>query len=238
MQTRRREVGGVGNRKLLLEDDGLVNVLICTCSLARYTGATPHVFFEICTLKAFVKEILLCDKIKQWHLDTLPVDLKTLFHTPHGEKPALHGAYRDYAEALRQRNTLKGGYRLFANQMLPSLQEAAQSELLEMREPSPRQLAQIYRPLIKERYATRHVHRLVAKMIRQVVGVGLATIDLGPSATMPGDSDHFKERVQTALAKMRETQAVFAPLLTTVGITVIYVPPTKAQRIDLDNLVS
>jgi hypothetical protein len=35
---------------------------------------------------------------------------------------------------------------------------------------------------------------------------------------------------------MREKYPVLVPLLTTVGITVVYVPPASGQKIDLDNL--
>lgn len=36
--------------------------------------------------------------------------------------------------------------------------------------------------------------------------------------------------------QMREAQPIITPLLTTVGITVVYIPPLSGQTIDLDNL--
>ena len=98
--------------------------------------------------------------------------------------------------------------------MLPSRQEAAQEELLRLREPKPVQFAKIYEELPNRKYRFPDLHQSVAKMIRQVFRVGIATVDLGPPATQKGQSDEFKGRVQKALVKMRENYSILDPLLT------------------------
>jgi hypothetical protein len=223
----------IGGRKLLLDNDRLVKALICTYGLASYEGSTPHVSFEICTLKDFIHELLLYDKIVNRYLDSVPRDVRSLFIDRYAEDEGSRDAYRDYARALRQRDTLKGGNRLFADQMLPSLQEAAQSEILQRREHACRpDLPGVDKP---------------AKYLARPLPINGQD---DPTAVWRGNRHHrsrsarrnprrlksIRERVRNALTQMREAQPVFAPLLTTVGITVVYIPPLFGQTIDLDNL--
>ena len=63
-----------------------------------------------------------------------------------------------------------------------------------------------------------------------------APSDLGPPAAQPGDSETLKKKVRAALVQMRNHYPILNPLYSTVGVTLLYVRPVKAQRIDLDNL--
>ncbi|MGA8874341.1 MAG: hypothetical protein WB555_02355, partial [Candidatus Korobacteraceae bacterium] len=63
-----------------------------------------------------------------------------------------------------------------------------------------------------------------------------ACADLGPPAARPGDSDIVRGKVRAAIEKMRNQYPILNPLFTTVGVTLLYVRPLKAQGIDLDNL--
>lgn len=64
----------------------------------------------------------------------------------------------------------------------------------------------------------------------------MACADLGPPAAQEGESDILKARVREALQKMRKDYPLLNPLYSTVGVTLLYVRPVKAQQIDLDNL--
>lgn len=66
--------------------------------------------------------------------------------------------------------------------------------------------------------------------------MGVASVDLGAPATRPGESDAFKQKVQAALGAMRKQYPILTPLLTPIGITILYVPPLAEQKIALDNL--
>jgi hypothetical protein len=64
----------------------------------------------------------------------------------------------------------------------------------------------------------------------------LTAVDLGARPLITGDSDRFKARVREGLAAYKKRIPLFSPLLVTVGVTIIYVPPVKAPKVDLDNL--
>jgi hypothetical protein len=58
---------------------------------------------------------------------------------------------------------------------------------------------------------------------------------LAPPTTKEGEGVAFKQSVQEALTKL-EKQHLLYPLLTPVGITILYLPPRQGQELDLDNL--
>jgi hypothetical protein len=222
--------------RLLLQNDRLVKALMCTYSLADYPGSTPEVFFEMSTLKDFIHELILYTKLVDRHVERLPEDIRRLFASAHVEDEDSRDALETYIRSLKQRETLTGRYRDFSDMMLPTLQEAAQDAVLRRREPGPIHFASIYRGLVKRRSTPKDLFDSLARMLRQVFSMGIATVDLGPPAAQDGDSDRFRKKVQSALTAMRQDQALFDPLLTTVGITILYVPPLAGQKIDLDNL--
>lgn len=222
--------------KLLLQDDRLVKCLICTYSFADAARSRPHVSFETTTLKDFVQELLLYDRIVNRDTGEEDTDVGGRLSAPEDPYGYAYDPVRDYREALKQRDSLSGNYRVLADMMLPTYQMDAQSRILGVREPQPVQIARIYEPLLKRRGIRGDVFQPVAGMIRQVFSIGVASADLGAPPARPGESDLFKERVRVALAEMRQSDPLWERLLTTMGITILYVPPKFGQKIDLDNL--
>lgn len=64
----------------------------------------------------------------------------------------------------------------------------------------------------------------------------LTAVDMGARPLVKGDSDLFKARVREGLVAYKTKIPLFSPLLVTVGVTIIYVPPVEAPKVDLDNL--
>jgi hypothetical protein len=231
-----RHPGQKNSPKLLLQDDRLVKILICTYSFADSPGSTPHVFFEVSTRTDFIQELLLYNRLLNRDFDGLR-DLVRLFAADSNEDEERYSdAIREYRDTFRQYRAAKGQYKHIYEALLPSLKESAQDALLRRREPQPIQFAKVYESLTKRKLADRNLMHIVAKMLRQVFETGIATINLGPPAIHKGDSDKFKEKVQSALAEMRHSTPILEPLLTTVGITILYLPPLNEQKIDIDNL--
>ena len=231
-----RNLGDARSPKLLLQDDRLVKILICTYSFADDPGSAPYVFFEISTLTDFIQELLLYSRLVSRGFDGLRDYIRLFSGYPGGEEDQHNDPVRDYRDSLRQYGAAKGRYKLFYEALLPSLQESAQHAILRRREPQPVQFAKIYECLIKRKNSSQDLIQAVAKMLRQVFDTGIATVNLGPPAIHKGDSDQFREKVQSAIRAMRENNPILDPLLTTLGITILYVPPLTAQRIDIDNL--
>jgi hypothetical protein len=232
-----RDRGVEHSPRLLLQNDRLVKALMCTYDFADYPGSRPEVFFEISTLKDFIHELILYAKIVNGHVERRPKDIRRLFARARVEDEDSGDALDTYNWNLKQREELSGRYRQFSDIMLPTLQEAAQEEVLRRREPGPIEFSSIYQGLVKRRsIPTRHLFDVVARMLRQVFDSGIATIDLGAPAARSGDSEQFRKKVRSALTAMQQDKALFDPFLTTVGITILYVPPLSEERVDLDNL--
>jgi hypothetical protein len=75
-----------------------------------------------------------------------------------------------------------------------------------------------------------------ASMSRYAYFHALTAVDLGARPLIKGDSDLFKARVRKGLEAYKKRIPLFSPLLVTVGVTIIYVPPVEAPKVDLDNL--
>jgi Holliday junction resolvase RusA-like endonuclease len=75
-----------------------------------------------------------------------------------------------------------------------------------------------------------------ASMSRYAYFHALTAVDMGARPLVKGDSDLFKARVREGLVAYKKRIPLFSPLLVTVGVTIIYVPPVEAPKVDLDNL--
>ena len=74
-------------------------------------------------------------------------------------------------------------------------------------------------------------------MVRSVYEQPFMSVDFGARAVKQGESKEFRERVREGLRKAREQSQLLSPLLAPCGVTVLYLPPENASKIDLDNLV-
>lgn len=115
---------------------------------------------------------------------------------------------------------------------------AAQHEFLRRRELRPVDIGTLYAAPSRKRDddLSRPLPEISAANVRLVTELGVACADLGPPAAQEGDSGILKGGVREALQKMRKDHPLLDPLYSTVGVTLLYVRPVKAQQIDLDNL--
>lgn len=84
--------------------------------------------------------------------------------------------------------------------------------------------------------ALREILLMNSAMSRRAYFHQLITVDFGPRPLKTGDTDAFKARVRDGLESYKDRSPLFFPLLTTVGVTIIYVPPITGTKVDLDNL--
>ena len=77
----------------------------------------------------------------------------------------------------------------------------------------------------------------MSRMLRFAYGHASISVDFGHRPVKKGESKEFKERVETALKEFKERFSIPPPLLTSCGVTVLYVPPMNGAEVDLDNLV-
>jgi hypothetical protein len=233
-----RDPGNVHSTKLLLQDDRLVKVLICTCSFAEDTLPAPFVSFEISTLTDFAHELRLYENIigADYHDSTAMLE-RIIDENPIDPDTDTFDAVKAYRHTLALSKSVQGAYKDLADISLRIQQESAQYEILSRREPQPIHFAKIYDTVLARRRKIQHpLGENVTKMFRELFGLSIASINLGSPGLKPGESGEFKKMVRHSLIAMRATYPIFEPLLTTVGITILYIPPLSGQNIDLDNL--
>ena len=116
----------------------------------------------------------------------------------------------------------------------------AQEALLSNRRLELRSIAALLRP----RYGHRREDPLFAsiltatsKMARSVYEHPFMSVDFGARAVKQGESKEFRERVRQGLFEAKARTPLLYPLLAPCGVTVLYLPPRNASKIDLDNLM-
>ena len=228
-------------RKLLLQDDRLVKALFYSYSFADDKTSAPSVSLEISTLTDFARELQLYEDIVRGDFDHIDEVRSLDIHDP-SDRVGFEsdGAIQSYASFREEGNWVKTHYgKQVYEAMLWLKQESAQQAILKQRQPKPIDLATIYGGFTGKRKRPKILSQLDgirAGWVRKIYNMGVASVDLGAPATQPGESEVFKQQVQAALAAMRKQYPLRTPLITTVGITILYVPPLADQKIDLDNL--
>lgn len=231
-------------RKLLLQDDRLVEALFCSYDFADEEPATPFMTFEVMTLTSFIRDLELHRKIATGDFDDVDGVRELEIRDSHGMGD-YEDEYRDDAidEYRRLVNMGEAGKKQYGEKLYDALllmnAHGAQRELLRRRELRPIDIATLYGPAPTRKRKDdlfRPLREISAANVRMVTELGVACADLGPPAAQEGDSDVVKGRVREALRKMHETHPLLDPLYSTIGVTVLYVRPESPQQIDLDNL--
>ena len=200
------------------------------------------VYLEISTLTDFGRELQLYEEIVRgdfYHID----EVRSLdIHDPRNRMGFEFddGAIQSYASFRKEGDSAKSRYgKQIYEVLLLMKQQSEQQAILKQRQPKPIDIATIYGGFTGKRKRPeilRQLDEIRAGWVRKIYNMGVASVDLGAPARRPGESDAFKQKVQADLAAMRKQYPVLTPLLTTVGITILYVPPLADQKIDLDNL--
>ena len=232
-----------GRSPLMLQNDRLVQALFCSCSFADEEPAEPFISFEVATLTNFARDIELYEKIARGDFDEIEGIRRLGIKDPYDvdcEDDLCEDSIDEYRRLLRmgERGREQYGEELYEALLLMN-KHSAQLEILKRRELRPVDIATLYGPILRRRRNDelfRPLREVSAANVRLVSSFGVACADLGPPAARPGDSDIVKRKVRAALEKMRNQYPILNPLLTTVGITLLYVRPLKAQAVDLDNL--
>lgn len=231
-------------RRLLLQDDRLVQALFCSYSFVDEILSQPFMTFEITTLTNFIRDLELHQRIATGDFDEIDgvrdLKIKSPYYSDDYEQELDDKSVDEYLRLVRmgQNGRKRYGEKLYDALLLMNKQ-SAQREILKMRELRPVDVATLYGPAPsrqRQHAMLRSVRDASAANVRLVGSLGVASADLGPPAVQSGDSDRLKATVRAALAEMRQQCPILDPLFVTIGVTLLYVPPLKGQTIDLDNL--
>jgi hypothetical protein len=227
--------------RLLLKDDRQVKALICQYPLG-IDHENPGLRLRVTTLTSFLRQLDVVSRIVSGELmggissgerrQLQPRDLLQEWEDDEQEDPLYQ--YREHVRDRQfyERHLSPEAYE--ATRMF--LQQRCQEKLLVMTDPRPEQLAGLLRGHLTNRKASsyRHLLELISADTRG--WYSLIGIDLGPSAVREGESSAFKANVSQKLEEVKKKQGLMFPLLTTLGVTILYIPPKRALLIDIDNL--
>jgi hypothetical protein len=116
----------------------------------------------------------------------------------------------------------------------------AQEAVLSNRRLELRTIASLLRPRygrFRKHPEFKSILAATSRMVCSVYEQPFMSVDFGARAVKQGESKEFRERVREGLRKAREQSQLLSPLLAPCGVTVLYLPPENASKIDLDNLV-
>jgi hypothetical protein len=226
--------------RLLLQDDRLVKGLICSYPLG-FGHDTPGLRLRVTTRTSFLRQLQLCRKIQNNELnDGIDDEVRREIR-----KKSMLDEWDDdeFNDPLHQYREHVAGKEQFVKSLSENafeihrmfLQQRCQDKILSLSELQPDRLAALWAP-----YAKRRKHSLFrdlsvfASQERQMYSI--IGIDLGPAAVRPGESKAFKKAVRQKLAEVKKKQGLMSPILTTIGVTILYLPPRDGDLIDVDNL--
>jgi hypothetical protein len=146
--------------------------------------------------------------------------------------------YRDFRS--RKRDYVARFGRETADKMELIWKRDAQEALLADRRLELRTISSLLRPRyhhLRKHAAMASLLQTTSRMVRSVYEHPFMSVDFGTRAVRQGESKEFRERVRQGLLEAKTRTPLLDPLLTPCGVTVLYLPPRNASKIDLDNLV-
>ncbi len=146
--------------------------------------------------------------------------------------------YRDFRD--RKRDYVARFGKETADRMDLIWKRDAQEALLFDRRLDLQMIASLLRPRyhhLRKNTAMASILETTSRMARSVYEYPFMSVDFGARAVKHGESKEFKRRVRQGLMEAKKRTPLLYPLLAPCGVTVLYLPPRNASRIDLDNLV-
>jgi len=231
---------GIERRRLLLTDDRQIDVLIVNYHLRKLSE--PEIHLRVNTVANFTQDLALLKRIRDnGFSDADGYRSKGGWDEMadvHADE-SLDDAMRSLRDWEQNRALIEAKWGVAAFESMHYMNVVRAQELyLRTFEPKVRDLFLLLAPLISE---TSGMERLNTQM-RDMVITPPFMLDLAHAPVPGAGKDVFKTNVGKALAAFKAKHTLLFPLRTTVGVTLICVPPKnhsvlgKEQYVDLDNL--
>jgi Holliday junction resolvase RusA-like endonuclease len=224
----------VEKKHLLFRDDSQIEYLTCI-----YTTTTDQsgVSIRVRRLSDFFADIALLRKLENGEIESEDESWRDEMESKDDwdDRPI-----DQYQEFHKKRPLLEARYGSAQYEKLELIwKRDAQSCLLRGRKPMLSELAAIFAPRFHRYRRSREFKGLLeatSAMLRSVYESSFLSMDFGPRALEKGESSQFKARVRTALSQAKSRNKLLFPILTECAITILYLPPERAIKVDLDNL--
>lgn len=237
------EGSGIPRRRVLLDDDRLVEVLIVNyCLRPRVSG--PEIRMRVDTLRNFIEDLELLERVRRNDFRDGGV---THYHAvwdeydherPEDRLSDVMSELRDWQQS-RADVEAQWGSDAYAG-MERAYRMQAQELHLEARQPGLRELLAVLAP---------HLHAgcgpelsAILEQMRDMVITPPFMLDLTHAPSQDGETAIFRGAVAQALESFKSSHPILFPLLTTMGVTVFCVLPAgqssggRQEYVDLDNL--
>lgn len=223
--------------RFLLKDDRQVKGLICTYPLG-IDHTEPGLQMRVTGMTNFIHNLQFSSRIIAGDSPG-GVESRELNDF---RRDMMEGSYYDhpvvtYREHLRNKDDFveRFGEDVYEVHRM-FLQQQCQEGFLNSVELGPDRLGALLAPYLRRRKfrALDSLTEIMADQQRQLYSI--VSVDLGASAVREGESSIFKEKVKSTLAQLKNERPLMFPLLTTIGVTILYVAPKSGKVIDVDNL--
>jgi hypothetical protein len=232
----------IGRRMLLLKDDRQVQFLVCNYQL-RPRNAEPGVQIRVASMANLVADLELYERVRRGGFVNIQDDYAIAARIPAREDPEEREG--DRGQALKElRKWMRSEPQIVAqwgqktfDAWRRMLEREAQGQLLRtwLLLPSHLQMLLSGRAESRSKSEAKLCYASMIQPLRNLLLRSPLSFALAPPPTKEGEVTAFKQSVQKALTKLKN-QPLLHPLLTLVGITILYVPPRQGQELDLDNL--
>lgn len=223
----------IGRSKILFRDDSQIDFLSC-----GYDNPADKdgIYLRVRPLRDFAEDLDLYHDIENGTLES-GVDLGDLGDGDLEDDTALE----NYAEfRADKRDFIKRfGQRAYDSFDLLNKRQA-QETILSRRQIDLASISFLLRPRfhhMRRRPEMREILDSTAQMVRNRFEQPFMSVDFGARPLKEGESEEFHERVRQALVRATTSNPLLHPLLVPCGVTVLYLPPAKGLKIDLDNLM-
>ena len=223
----------VPRKRILVRDDAQIEFLSC-----GYDNPADNdgVYLRVRRLSDFAEDLELYNDLKSGTLDS-EIDLSDR----HRDELEDDSAVESYYEFQRGKQNFIERFSQAAYHNMEFLyRRLAQEAILSNRRLGLRSIATLLRPRfdpMRRRPEMASLFDAGAQMTRWLYEQPFMSVDFGARAVRHGESKEFKERVREGLSRARDRNPVMHPLLVPCGVTVLYLPPRHAEKIDLDNLM-
>ena len=231
---------GIDRSRLLLVDDRRIDVLIVNYHLRRLRN--PEIRLQVDTVANFVQDIALLDRIRHRDFcDEPSYDVDSVWDGDGARHrdDRLSDAIEDLRDWERRRADIESQWGPAAFEGMRRMNLMRAQELhLQTFEPKVQDLLLFLAPLVSGDSAMEGLHA----QMRDMIVTPPFMLDLTHAPVKGTGKDVFKTNVSGALTAFKAKHALLFPLLQTVGVTVLCVPPKshaakgKEQYVDLDNL--
>jgi hypothetical protein len=217
--------------RVLIRDDAQIEFLSCSYDTRMDDSGLR---LRVRRLSDFFEDL-------QLYADIANGNLGSRFELEDDDEDLHESALERYNDFRKGKKAYVDRYGLEATEKMELIwKRDAQAAVLAHRRLDIRTISTLLRPryhYLRQDNQMASILSATSKMVRSVYEKPFMSVDFGARAVKQGESKEFRKRVRQGLTEAKTRTPLLYPLLTPCGVTILYLPPLNASKIDLDNLV-